>query len=241
MRSCAGAVRVPARHVPPARQRRRTDKATTEPRTSLFTRPGDSAPHGPGPARRGRARDPSVEPRALAAVQRIVAAHGVRGCSMSGVAQAAGLGKAVLYLRWPDVASLIATALEAWPAPGRLSGSPVLEEALTEALRQDRDELALAEGAAFLRAVIEESAFSPALSALLDDVILAPRRERMHAILAAGDEHGAGREGGVSAAVVCASLESLTIAAIVAPEGSARRRRDPGPHVRTICRGIRDP
>lgn len=156
---------------------------------------------------------------------------------MSDVAAAAGCGKPTLYLRWPDVTSLVGDALARWPAPAPLAGAPSLEDALVEALRRDHEELVLCADGAFLRAVLGECPYRPELQAIFDAVILAPRRAAIRAILRGRARLAPDGEGGLRLEHVAASLEAITIEAVIAADGD-RRTRDPATQVRALCRGI---
>jgi len=62
---------------------------------------------------RGRARDPGIDVRVLAAAHRHLSALGYEAMSVAAVAQEAGTTRQALYRRWPDKASLAAAALQA--------------------------------------------------------------------------------------------------------------------------------
>lgn len=59
----------------------------------------------------GRPRDTSTHDRALAAALTVFARHGLHGSTIDRVAAEARVGKASIYLRWPDVSTLLADAL----------------------------------------------------------------------------------------------------------------------------------
>ena len=62
---------------------------------------------------RGRARDPGIDARVLAAAHRHLSALGYEAMSVAAVAEEAGTTRQALYRRWPDKASLAADALKA--------------------------------------------------------------------------------------------------------------------------------
>jgi AcrR family transcriptional regulator len=71
---------------------------------------------------RGRPRDPFAAGRIMAAALDEYSRHGWSGFSMRGVAQAAGVGKSTLYLRWDSkeqllVDSVVASAAKLTSAP----------------------------------------------------------------------------------------------------------------------------
>ena len=72
------------------------------------------APGGPSP---GRPRDPEVDERITRAAAEVFGAEGWARFSVDAVARRAGVGKASIYLRWPNKEALLAEALAT-----RLSG-----------------------------------------------------------------------------------------------------------------------
>lgn len=60
---------------------------------------------------RGRARDPGIDARVLAAASRHLSAHGYEAMSLTAVADEAGTTRQALYRRWPTKASLAGAAL----------------------------------------------------------------------------------------------------------------------------------
>ena len=64
-----------------------------------------------GVSRRGRPRDPGVDEAVLAAVMELLAEAGFARLTMEQVAARAGVGKASLYLRWPNKVALVAEAI----------------------------------------------------------------------------------------------------------------------------------
>lgn len=65
----------------------------------------------------GRPRDPEVDGRITRAAAELFAAQGWAGFSVDAVARRAGVGKASIYLRWPNKEALLVAALSS-----RLSG-----------------------------------------------------------------------------------------------------------------------
>jgi len=65
---------------------------------------------------RGRPRDPLASDRIMAAALHEYAQHGWSGFSMRGVAQAAGVGKSSLYLRWSSKEQLLVDSVVAGAA-----------------------------------------------------------------------------------------------------------------------------
>ncbi|MFI5957988.1 TetR/AcrR family transcriptional regulator [Cryptosporangium sp. NPDC051539] len=65
------------------------------------------------PAPRGRPRDPALEDRVFRAAIELFGQKGWAGFTIDGVAKAAGVGKASLYLRWNSKQQLLFDALAA--------------------------------------------------------------------------------------------------------------------------------
>lgn len=61
----------------------------------------------------GRPRDPDVDRRVLAAAAEVFGEEGWGKFTVDAVARRAGVGKASIYLRWPNKKALLASALEA--------------------------------------------------------------------------------------------------------------------------------
>lgn len=65
-----------------------------------------------GRARRGRVRDPEVDEAILTAAMDLLAEIGYARLTMDQVAARARVGKASLYLRWPNKVALVADAIQ---------------------------------------------------------------------------------------------------------------------------------
>ena len=66
----------------------------------------------PGPSRRGRPRDPRVGEAILTAAVDLLAEIGYARLTMDQIAVRAGVGKASVYLRWPNKVALVAEAIQ---------------------------------------------------------------------------------------------------------------------------------
>ena len=66
----------------------------------------------PEPQRPGRPRDPEVDEAILAAALDLLAHVGYARLTMDQVAAQAGVGKASIYLRWPNKVALVADAIQ---------------------------------------------------------------------------------------------------------------------------------
>src|SRR5438128_907003 len=66
----------------------------------------------PERSRRGRPRDPGVDEAILSAAVDLLAQVGFARLTMEQVAARAGVGKASVYLRWPNKVTLVAEAIQ---------------------------------------------------------------------------------------------------------------------------------
>jgi AcrR family transcriptional regulator len=116
---------------------------------------------------RGRPRDGAIEGKVLRAAFELYAERGWTGFSYREIAKRSGVGKAALYLRWPEKTSLLIASLEAAQLP--------IAEIDTGSIRQDLLEVAemmyglviSPQGVAFLR-LRAEGRSVPELSAALE-------------------------------------------------------------------------
>lgn len=83
----------------------------------------------------GRPRDPGLDERVFSAAADLYGQRGWAGFSIEAIARTAGVGKASIYLRWPDKASLLIDALKS-----QLGAPEFLD---TGSVRTDLAELAL--------------------------------------------------------------------------------------------------
>jgi AcrR family transcriptional regulator len=134
------------------------------------------------PGRPGRARDPGIDARVLAAAGRHLSSLGYEAMSLAAVAQEAGTTRQALYRRWPTKASLAADALKvaADAGPEVASNDPLTDLA--------------AELADFQRGVSRHGRLSLVGTMLQDSTaheareryqaqVIAPRRLRIRTIL----------------------------------------------------------
>ncbi len=132
--------------------------------------------------RRGRARDPDIDTRVLAAANRHLSAHGYEAMSLTAIAHEAQTTRQALYRRWPSKASLAAATLHAAvdAGPGEATEDPLADLA--------------AELDTFARGVSRPGRLSLVGTMLQDNTaaevlaryraqVVAPRRGRIRAIL----------------------------------------------------------
>jgi AcrR family transcriptional regulator len=139
--------------------------------------------------RRGRARDPDIDARVLAAAHRQLSRVGYEAMSLAAVAQQAGTTRQALYRRWPTKAELAADALAA-----AVDSGPEVDS---------DDPLAdlIAELADFRRGVSRPGRLSLVGTMLQDGTaaearrryqakVVAPRRRRIRAVLERAQHRG---------------------------------------------------
>lgn len=111
-------------------------------------------------SRRGRLRDPGVDEAILAAAVDLLAEAGYARLTMDQVAARAGVGKASIYLRWPNKVALVAKAIQ-----HRSAVVPDVPD--TGSLREDM--------LAFLRALLRaKSAAERAVAAVTGEIASNP-------------------------------------------------------------------
>ena len=103
----------------------------------------------------GRPRDPEVDARITRAAAELYGAQGWAGFSVDAVARRAGVGKASIYLRWPNKEALLVAALA-----GRLAGvrdidTGSVRDDLVALARQVLDTFLGEAGGAVLRLTLE--------------------------------------------------------------------------------------
>jgi AcrR family transcriptional regulator len=115
---------------------------------------------GQGRARRGRSRDPEVDEAIMTAAMDLLAEIGYARLTMDQVAARARVGKASLYLRWPNKVALVAEAIQHHSAV-------VPDVPDTESLREDMR--------AFLRALLRsKTAAQRAVAAVTGEIASNP-------------------------------------------------------------------
>ncbi|MBJ7456211.1 MAG: TetR/AcrR family transcriptional regulator [Thermoleophilia bacterium] len=195
-----------------------------------------TGPEGAEPPVRGRKRDANLDRRVLEAAQSLVAEHGVRGSSVSAIAQRAAVGKPSVYLRWPNHTSILVAAIADAGVAVEPPATSSTVEALTHALDDDHEALLRGRHSAFLRSVLFESAFSPELSDALWESVLDPRRDRLTSILRADPAIGASRRR--DALVRIADLLHAPLLEALARRGDHPGRHEIATRVATVIEGV---
>jgi AcrR family transcriptional regulator len=135
------------------------------------------------PGRLDRSLDAAILDAALAGV----AEHGYDRLSMDDVASRAGVGKAAIYRRWPSKAAVVADAIAHWrrrmgpvepPDTGSLRGDIEAVVAVVPDFNDtELDTIQVIVG------VATAAMHNPVLAAALDDLVLAPPRHVVRAVL----------------------------------------------------------
>ncbi|MFI2369804.1 TetR/AcrR family transcriptional regulator [Streptomyces sp. NPDC018833] len=141
--------------------------------------------------RRGRPRSEAVERSIVDAVVRLLEEGvSISDLSIERIARTAGVGKATIYRRWEGKESLLVDVVRSMePADPPLPGTSVRDDlvAIVETLR--RRGLAK-RSSALLHNVFAQMQNYPKLWEMYHRIAVAPRRERMDAVLRRGVENG---------------------------------------------------
>lgn len=141
------------------------------------------------PGRPGRPRDPSLEPRVVAAALAVYAENGWSGFNFEAVARRAGVGKAPLYLRWSSKEDLLMAAFNAHTEAITIRDTGNLRDDLVEYTCRLLDSETRPDGLAWLRLHLEASII-PALHATFSRQILSPHVEGARALLTGALKRG---------------------------------------------------
>ena len=147
----------------------------------------DSAP--PRRRVRGRPRAPEKEEAILSAALAVMAERGYRGMTIPAVAEAAGVGKPTIYLRFPSKFELAMAALARLPV---VEGPPDTGSTRRDlvALLQERQEVIERLGLSILGAVLVEEVEHPELLERYQDQLMRPLANGIHVTIQRGIERG---------------------------------------------------
>ncbi len=173
-------------------------------------------------SRPGRRRDPSLEPRVVAAALAVYAEAGWSGFSFDAVARRAGVGKAPLYLRWASKEDLLLAAFGAHTTAITITDSGNLRDDLTEYTCRLIDSKAGPDGWAFLRLHLEATVI-PALHASFSSQIANPHVEGARALLDRALERGDLRTGSPTDLMLDSLYGAVLIKIILSPPGERER------------------
>lgn len=193
-------------------------------------------------SRPGRRRDPSLEPRVVAAALAVYAEAGWSGFSFDAVARRASVGKAPLYLRWASKEDLLLAAFGAHTTAITITDSGNLRDDLTEYTCRLIDSKAGPDGWAFLRLHLEATLI-PALHASFSSQIANPHVEGARALLDRALERGELRPGSPTDLMLDSLYGAVLIKIILSPPGGREQlAQDPrgyaGQIVDFVLRGL---
>lgn len=143
---------------------------------------------------RGRPRDPRVEGVVLGATRDLLLERGFGGLTIASVADAAGVGKGTIYLRWPDKESLVVAALADVWTPVEDPGTGSLRGDLLSVTRTITNQLNGTPGKLFV-AVLGEMTRHRELRAMWKANVVDPWQALFAAIFTRGVERGEMRAG----------------------------------------------
>ena len=165
--------------------------------------PGGPATDGPAPGgrsagapcaagpRRGRPRSEAAEQSIIeAALQLLTRGSSLNSISIEGIAAQAGVGKATIYRRWPNKEELLFDVLVRAEPPEPEYRGGTMRDTLVQILEYLRQStLAKRDPTSFAGAVADLRA-TPGLYQRYHDQVIAPRRARLHRLIAEGVANG---------------------------------------------------
>jgi AcrR family transcriptional regulator len=138
---------------------------------------------------RGRPRDPRVEGVVLSATRDLLLERGFGRLTIAAVADAAGVGKGTIYLRWPDKESLVVAALgDVWE-PLVAPDTGTLREDVRAVLRDASGHMNGDPGS-LLSSVVGEMPRHAQLLDLYTSAVIGPWSEVMSTAFTRGVERG---------------------------------------------------
>lgn len=152
----------------------------------------------------GRPRSPEKEAAILREALRLLSTEGYARMTLQLVADAAGVSKSTIHLRWQTKADLVTAALEAMRMVHTEAGSGDTRADLVAILEDFETTIEQVNGMALIGTCLAEEGRAPELLQLLRERTVLPRRELLREVLeravAAGEvRSGVDLEGAVSA------------------------------------------
>jgi AcrR family transcriptional regulator len=173
----------------------------------------------------GRPRDASIDDAVLDATLHRLARDGFAGLSLASIAADAGTSRPAIYRRWPDKESLVVDALArlAQVDPPDTDASPF--DDLVAELEHFRH--CITEAAALpVAGLMLGDDVNETLRAKYHDLIVVPRRTRIHACLQRAIDDGsldADADLAIAATFLTGSWYALALAGVTPPDDWARR------------------
>lgn len=139
---------------------------------------------------RGRPRSEEADERILEATRRLLAEQGYSRMSMDAVAQASGVSRPTIYLRWPSKEELVIAAVEDLEQPDRTVPTDDTYGDLQRILRDVKTSFVDHGNAMLMGPIQTERHHSPRLYEAFRDRLLRPRRGSVRRILEHGIDRG---------------------------------------------------
>jgi AcrR family transcriptional regulator len=138
----------------------------------------------------GRPRDAEVDERILEATRVLMARHGYRGLTIAAVAEAAGTTRPTVYLRFATKEDLATRAIAGMQVDEPRPATADVRADLVAELRHFRSSVIRPHGMSFVGTVLAEEHEHPALLNHFRERLVAPRRNRIRAVLDRGQRQG---------------------------------------------------
>lgn len=138
---------------------------------------------------RGRPRDESIDERVMETARAHLARHGYDAMSLAAIAEEAGTTRQALYRRWPSKADLATASIEAMSEASERRPTEDPFSDLVRELEAFRRGVSRPDGVSMVGTMLLRST-DPELVKLYRERIVAPRRERLRAILERARESG---------------------------------------------------
>ncbi|MCX4749452.1 TetR/AcrR family transcriptional regulator [Kitasatospora sp. NBC_01287] len=155
-------------------------------RQATLTAPAQAAPLCAVP-RRGRPRSEAAEQAICEAVERLMTEGGsLADLTIEGIAQAAGVGKATIYRRWPNKEALLVDVLVRLEEPEPLLPGTSARDDLVVILDFMRRRGLAKRSRWVLRVVLDQMHSMPALKEVYYEQVVLRRRRAIHQVVARG-------------------------------------------------------
>lgn len=183
----------------------------------------------------GRPRDQGIDSRVIEAALAEMAARGFAGMSIDRVAERSGVGKPAIYRRYADKAALAVAALASLTVTEEPPSGDDLASGLSRQLLLAHGNLENNGGVALLGALLAEGERRPRMIELYRERLLAPRMDKIRAILA-----DAASRGEVRADIDVEAAALLLLGLLPASYVAGRQVSEAGVHasVRLLLAGL---
>ena len=156
----------------------------------------------------GRPRSPEKEAAILREALRLLSTEGYAGMTLQLVADAAGVSKSTIHLRWQTKADLVTAALEAMRMVHADAGSGDTRTDLVAILEDFATTVEQVNGMALIGTCLAEEVRAPELLRLLRERTVLPRRQLLREVLERAVATGELRAGADLEAAVSAGADT---------------------------------